>query len=151
MVSIASRGPERQRAFVSRPLHAPDSSRDVVRHATAMPASSQDASRDPGGTNPSGMTALDRPAIRAAARETLGHRTLLPGQAEAVGAITAGRDTLALLPTGGGKSAVYQLAGVSIDGPTVVVSPLIALQQDQLESLEELGLPAAAINSTRPA
>ena len=97
------------------------------------------------------MVALDRPAVRAAARKTLGHRVLLPGQAEAVQAITAGRDTLALLPTGGGKSAVYQLAGVTIDGPTVVVSPLIALQQDQLASLEALGLTAAAINSTRPA
>ena len=97
------------------------------------------------------MVALDRPAVRAAARKTLGHRVLLPGQAEAVQAITAGRDTLALLPTGGGKSAVYQLAGVTIDGPTVVVSPLIALQQDQLASLEALGLTAAAINSTRSA
>src|SRR5829696_1111655 len=97
------------------------------------------------------VVALDRPAIRAAARETLGHRALLPGQAEAVQAITGGRDTLALLPTGGGKSAVYQLAGVTIEGPTVVVSPLIALQQDQLASLEGLGLAAAAINSTRPA
>src|SRR5829696_9790471 len=88
------------------------------------------------------MVALDRRAVRAAARETLGHRRLLPGQAEAVAAITAGRDTLALLPTGGGKSAIYQLAGVSIDGPSVVVSPLIALQQDQLASLEELDLTA---------
>jgi ATP-dependent DNA helicase RecQ len=100
--------------------------------------------------DPAGVVALDRPAIRAAARKTLGHRVLLPGQAEAVQAITAGRDTLALLPTGGGKSAVYQLAGVTIDGPTVVVSPLIALQQDQLASLVGLGLAAAAVNSTRP-
>src|SRR5215218_4710532 len=97
------------------------------------------------------VVALDRPAIRAAARETLGHRALLPGQAEAVQAITGGRDTLAILPTGGGKSAVYQLAGVTIDGPTVIVSPLIALQQDQLTSLDELGLTAAVVNSTRPA
>src|SRR3954454_5782939 len=97
------------------------------------------------------MVPLDRRAVRAAARETLGHRTLLPGQAEAVTAITSGRDTLALLPTGGGKSAIYQLAGVSIDGPSVVVSPLIALQQDQLASLTELGLSAAVVNSTRPA
>src|SRR3954454_9346316 len=96
------------------------------------------------------MVPLDRRAVRAAARETLGHRTLLPGQAEAVTAITAGRDTLALLPTGGGKSAIYQLAGVSIDGPTVVVSPLIALQHDQLASLEELELSAAAVTSTVP-
>ena len=101
--------------------------------------------------DPAAVVALDRPAIRAAARQTLGHRVLLPGQAEAVQAITAGRDTVALLPTGGGKSAVYQLAGVTIDGPTLVVSPLIALQQDQLASLQALGLPAAAINSTRPA
>jgi ATP-dependent DNA helicase RecQ len=97
------------------------------------------------------MDVLDRRAVRAAARRTLGHRGLLPGQAEAVEAITSGRDTLALLPTGGGKSAIYQLAGVTIDGPTVVVSPLIALQQDQLASLEELGLSAAAVNSARPA
>jgi ATP-dependent DNA helicase RecQ len=96
------------------------------------------------------VVALDRPAIRAAARETLGHRTLRPGQAEAVAAITGGRDTLAILPTGGGKSAIYQLAGVSIDGPTLVVSPLIALQHDQLASLAELGLSAAALNSTMP-
>lgn len=97
------------------------------------------------------MTMLDRRAIRAAARETLGHRTLLPGQAEAIEAVTAGRDTLALLPTGGGKSAIYQLAGLAIDGPTVIVSPLIALQQDQLAAIGELGLSGAAVNSTRSA
>lgn len=92
----------------------------------------------------------DRAAIRAAARENLGHRTLLPGQAEAVAAITGGRDTLALLPTGGGKSAVYQLAGVMLDGPSVVVSPLIALQHDQAARLAELELGVAVLNSTRP-
>jgi len=93
---------------------------------------------------------LDLVSIRRAARESLGHRVLLPGQAEAIAAITGGRDTLAMLPTGGGKSAVYQLAGLSIDGPTLVVSPLIALQQDQHAALTELGLPAAAVNSTLP-
>src|SRR5436305_13232221 len=91
---------------------------------------------------------LDRRAILAAARETLGHRTLLPGQADAISSVVDGRDTVALLPTGGGKSAVYQLAGVSIDGPTIVVSPLIALQQDQLAGMRELDLPAAVLNST---
>ncbi|MFL5720130.1 MAG: RecQ family ATP-dependent DNA helicase, partial [Chloroflexota bacterium] len=94
--------------------------------------------------------AHDRRAILAAARETLGHRTLLPGQADAISAVVDGRDTVALLPTGGGKSAVYQLAGLSIDGPTIVVSPLIALQQDQLAGLRELDLPAAVLNSTIP-
>ncbi|HEY0443423.1 MAG TPA: ATP-dependent DNA helicase RecQ [Candidatus Limnocylindrales bacterium] len=88
-------------------------------------------------------------AVRAAARETLGFRRLLPGQEEAVRAVLAGRDTLALLPTGGGKSAIYQLAAVERPGPTVVVSPLLALQQDQLESLDDERLGgAAALNST---
>jgi ATP-dependent DNA helicase RecQ len=103
------------------------------------------AHRSPGEAS---WVTLDRREILAAARETLGHRTLLPGQAEAISAVVEGRDTLALLPTGGGKSAVYQIAGVSIDGPTVVVSPLIALQQDQLAGLRELELPAAVLNST---
>src|SRR4051812_8526630 len=91
---------------------------------------------------------LDRREILAAARETLGHRTLLPGQADAISAVVGGRDTLAPPPTGGGESAGYQGAGISLDGPTVVVSPLIALQQDQLAGLRELELPAAALNST---
>jgi ATP-dependent DNA helicase RecQ len=103
------------------------------------------AHRSPGEAS---WVTLDRREILAAARETLGHRTLLPGQAEPISAVVEGRDTLALLPTGGGKSAVYQIAGVSIDGPTVVVSPLIALQQDQLAGLRELELPAAVLNST---
>jgi ATP-dependent DNA helicase RecQ len=55
------------------------------------------------------------------------------------------------MPTGSGKSAVYQIAGVLIPGPTVVVSPLIALQRDQVESLTERGLSAAELNSTVPA
>ena len=60
---------------------------------------------------------LDAAAIRRAARETLGVSRLLPGQREAIAAITEGHDTLALLPTGGGKSAIYQVAGLAIDGP----------------------------------
>jgi ATP-dependent DNA helicase RecQ len=62
--------------------------------------------------------------------------------------VVGGRDTLALLPTGGGKSAIYQLAGIERPGTTLVISPLLALQQDQLDGLVELGLPAAALNST---
>ena len=73
---------------------------------------------------------------------------MLPGQAEAVRSVVGGRDTLALLPTGGGKSAIYQLAGLERPGGTLVVSPLIALQQDQLASLEELRLPARLLNAT---
>jgi ATP-dependent DNA helicase RecQ len=86
--------------------------------------------------------------VRRRAREILGHRTLLPGQSDAVRAIVAGKDTLVLLPTGGGKSAIYQLAGLERAGSTIVVSPLLALQQDQLDGLRELDLPARALNST---
>ena len=48
-----------------------------------------------------------------------------------------GRDTLAVMSTGSGKSAIYQIAGLLLDGPTIVVSPLIALQEDQMDSVEE--------------
>ncbi len=84
---------------------------------------------------------------RAVARETFGYDALRPGQEEALSAVLAGRDTLAVMPTGFGKSAIYQIAGVLVPGPTVVVSPLIALQRDQVESLTERGLAAAELNS----
>src|SRR5215218_5293946 len=89
--------------------------------------------------------------IREVARDRLGHDTLRPGQLEAVTAVTAGRDTLAVMSTGSGKSAIYQVAGLLLDGPTIVVSPLIALQEDQLDSVEERDdarLRAATLNST---
>lgn len=90
--------------------------------------------------------------VRALARETFGFERLRPGQAEAVAAVLDGRDTLAVLPTGSGKSAIYQMAGVRMPGPTVVVSPLIALQRDQAESIEDRNLATAAvINSARRA
>ena len=83
--------------------------------------------------------------VRSLARERLGFEELRPGQLEAVVSVVGGRDTLCVMSTGSGKSAIYQLAGFIIDGPTVVVSPLIALQQDQMEAVEE---EAAVINST---
>ncbi|MDQ3859441.1 MAG: ATP-dependent DNA helicase [Actinomycetota bacterium] len=81
------------------------------------------------------------------ARERFGHPRLRPGQEEALQAVLAGRDALAVMPTGYGKSLVYQLAGLLVEGPTVVVSPLIALQRDQTESLARDGIPAAELNS----
>lgn len=88
--------------------------------------------------------------IRAAARDLLDHERLRPGQREAIRSVLRGRDTLAVLPTGAGKSAIYQLSGELIDGPTVVVSPLIALQADQVRSIDEADdlSEAAALNST---
>jgi ATP-dependent DNA helicase RecQ len=77
----------------------------------------------------------------------LGFSELRPGQRRAVEAAVAGRDVLAVLPTGGGKSAIYELAGMMRHGPTVVVSPLIALQDDQLGHLRAAGLTAIVLNS----
>ncbi len=79
----------------------------------------------------------DAARIRRAARESFGWEELREGQLEAIEAVLAGRDTLAVMATGHGKSAIYQIAGLLIDGPTVVVSPLIALQRDQVEDLDD--------------
>lgn len=92
---------------------------------------------------------MPRPPISRTAREVLGIRRLHPAQRRAVAALLAGRDTLGVMPTGFGKSAVYQLAGLLGEGLTVVVSPLLALQQDQIEGLNErVPGAAAALNST---
>jgi len=90
-------------------------------------------------------------AIRELARTRLGFKRLRPGQMRAVAAASGGRDVLAVLPTGGGKSAIYELAGLLLDGPTVVVSPLIALQDDQLAHLRAAGLSAIVLNSQQSA
>jgi ATP-dependent DNA helicase RecQ len=89
--------------------------------------------------------------IEELARERLGFEQLRPGQLRAAQALSGGRDVLAVLPTGGGKSAIYELAGMLRTGPTVVVSPLIALQDDQLAHLQAAGLPAIVLNSQQSA
>src|SRR5579862_6705756 len=94
-------------------------------------------------TSPAGIEEL--------ARERLGFDTLRHGQADAVQALADGRDVLAVLPTGGGKSAIYELAGMLREGPTVIVSPLIALQDDQLAHLRAADLQAVVLNSQQSA
>src|SRR5258708_18352518 len=91
------------------------------------------------------------PAIDELARDRLGFSELRPGQLPAVEALAGGRDALAVLPTGGGQSAIYELAGLLGDGPTIVVSPLIALQDDQLAHLRASGLSAIVLNSQQSA
>src|SRR4051794_24447917 len=89
------------------------------------------------------------PDIGRLAKERFGFDRLRPGQREGVEAVVGGRDALCVMSTGSGKSAIYQLAGLIIDGPTIVVSPLIALQRDQVEAAEEEGIAEAElINST---
>jgi ATP-dependent DNA helicase RecQ len=92
-----------------------------------------------------------RDAIERLARERLGFERLRPGQLPAVEALVDGRDVLAVLPTGAGKSAIYELAGLLRAGPTLVVSPLIALEDDQLAHLRSAGLHAIVLNSRQSA
>jgi ATP-dependent DNA helicase RecQ len=82
-------------------------------------------------------------------REVFGFEEFLSGQQEIVDHILAGRDGLAVMPTGGGKSLCYQLPGLVKEGVTLVVSPLIALMKDQVDALQEKGVKAAVINSTQ--
>ncbi len=70
-----------------------------------------------------------------------------PGQEEVVSAALGGRDVIALFPTGAGKSLCYQLPALMLSGPTLVVSPLIALMRDQVSHLEQLGIPALCLDS----
>ena len=86
-------------------------------------------------------------SIRALARERLGFERLRPGQLRAMEAVVGGRDALAVLPTGAGKSAIYELAGLLRTGPTLIVTPLIALENDQRAHLESAGLSATVLNS----
>ena len=76
-----------------------------------------------------------------------GFDAFLPGQAEIVEAVTAGRNVLAIMPTGAGKSLCFQLPALMRDGVTVVISPLIALMRDQVRSLREAGVEAGALTS----
>ena len=93
-----------------------------------------------------------RRSAGAVARRVYGWQRLRPAQRAAIRSVVRGRDTLAVLPTGAGKSAIYQVAALLLPGPTVVVSPLIALQRDQLLGLLRSRAPeAVAINSTQRA
>jgi ATP-dependent DNA helicase RecQ len=84
---------------------------------------------------------------RALLARVFGFPDFRPGQAEIVEAVAAGRDVLAIMPTGGGKSLCYQLPALMRDGVTLVISPLIALMRDQVRALTEAGVPAGALTS----
>ncbi|PSQ66113.1 MAG: RecQ family ATP-dependent DNA helicase, partial [Bacteroidetes bacterium QH_1_61_8] len=83
-------------------------------------------------------------------RETWGYEEFRPGQEEVLEAVLDGRDVLGVLPTGGGKSLCYQVPALVTEGVVLVVSPLIALMQDQVEGLRTQGIDATFINSTVP-
>lgn len=79
---------------------------------------------------------MSSPPIERVARETFGFEALRPGQHEAIESVLEGRDTLVVMSTGSGKSAIYEIAGLMKPGVTVVISPLIALQRDRIEAIE---------------
>src|SRR5687768_9617183 len=83
-------------------------------------------------------------------KRTWGFSSLRPLQRHAIDAVLAGRDSLLVAPTGGGKSLCFQAPALLLDGLTVVVSPLIALMKDQVDALVSIGVAAAALNSTTP-
>ena len=85
--------------------------------------------------------------MRRTLRETFGLAKLRPGQAEVIRSVLEGNNTLAIMPTGAGKSLCYQLPSLHLQGTTVVVSPLISLMKDQVDKLEDAGLEAAQLNS----
>src|ERR1700704_4834326 len=81
-------------------------------------------------------------------RDTFGYAAFRDAQGDVVGHVVAGGDALVLMPTGGGKSLCYQIPSLVRPGTGVVVSPLIALMQDQVAALRQLGVRAAFLNST---
>ena len=85
--------------------------------------------------------------MRRTLRETFNLAKLRPGQAEVIRSVLEGNNTLAIMPTGAGKSLCYQLPSLHLSGMTVVVSPLISLMKDQVDKLEEAGLEASQLNS----
>src|ERR1700745_2267950 len=80
-------------------------------------------------------------------RDVFGLDELRPGQAAVIRSLLEGQNTLAIMPTGAGKSLCYQLPGLHLPGTTIVVSPLISLMKDQVDKLEEAGIEAAQLNS----
>ncbi|HSH56254.1 MAG TPA: ATP-dependent DNA helicase RecQ [Candidatus Limnocylindrales bacterium] len=89
----------------------------------------------------------NRQSLQHSLKQNFGHDTFQEGQYEAISSVLSGKDTLVIMSTGGGKSLIYQLSALLLPGITIVVSPLIALMKDQLESLEAQGHPAAVISS----
>ena len=92
--------------------------------------------------------ALTLEAARAALSEHFGYPGFRPGQEAAVESVLAGKDTLVVLPTGGGKSLCYQVPALMLPNLTVVISPLISLMKDQVDALTARGLHATFVNST---
>jgi ATP-dependent DNA helicase RecQ len=98
-----------------------------------------------------GLTSDSADEVRSQLRARFGHQAFRQGQEQIVGAVLGGRDVLAVMPTGSGKSLGYQLPAVMLPGTTLVVSPLISLMKDQVDELNRRGIRSAALHSMMPA
>ncbi len=94
-----------------------------------------------------GAGAANLEEARSVLRDRFSHADFRPGQAEIIGAVLAGNDVLAVLPTGSGKSLLYQLPALILPSLTLVISPLVSLMRDQVQGLVALGIPAATLHS----
>lgn len=86
--------------------------------------------------------------LEATLKEKFGYDTFRSGQKELIQKVMDGQKAMGIMPTGGGKSICYQLPATLLPGVTLVVSPLISLMKDQVDSLNEVGIPATFLNST---
>ena len=86
---------------------------------------------------------------REALKKYFGYASFRPGQQGIVDTLLGGRDVLAVMPTGAGKSVCYQIPAMLLDGVAIVISPLISLMRDQVDALNDAGIPAAFVNGTQ--
>ncbi len=101
--------------------------------------------------DPQNKTIKNMPTMENARKilqQTFGYSDFRLNQAQIIEALLSGNDVLALMPTGGGKSLCYQVPAIALPGVAVVISPLIALMQDQVDALAQVGVRAAFLNST---
>jgi ATP-dependent DNA helicase RecQ len=107
---------------------------------------------DPSGFAPGAIDEIrrfgGRMRLRRALKDSFGYGSFRPGQEEVIQAVMSNRDALAVMPTGSGKSLLYQLPAHLLGGATLVVSPLISLQKDQVDALNEGGIRATFLNSS---
>ncbi len=120
--------------------------RTVVKPTAMEPTITDPTLTDPAIVNSTGDASENR--TLSILQSTFGYDAFRHSQAEVIQALLDGDDAFVLMPTGGGKSLCYQIPALVLDGLAIVVSPLIALMQDQVDALQQLGIKAAFLNSS---